>query len=79
MGLRHVVPSNESKLAAHGEQNQRGNQRPRRARAGCVEGDHLFSHRGRFTGFIDFEKMQAGAPCYELARFAWWLTSEGLD
>jgi hypothetical protein len=39
---------------------------------GDLEGDHLFSHRGRFTGFIDFEKMQAGDPCYDLARFAWW-------
>ena len=39
---------------------------------GDLEGDHLFSYRGRFTGFIDFEKMQAGDPCYDLARLAWW-------
>ena len=39
---------------------------------GDLEGDHIFSYRGRFTGFIDFEKMQAGDPCYDLARLAWW-------
>jgi aminoglycoside phosphotransferase (APT) family kinase protein len=45
---------------------------PGRLLHGDLEGDHLFSYRGRFTGFIDFEKMQAGDPCYDLARFAWW-------
>jgi aminoglycoside phosphotransferase (APT) family kinase protein len=45
---------------------------PGRLLHGDLEGDHLFSHRGRFTGFIDFEKTQAGDPCYDLARFAWW-------
>jgi aminoglycoside phosphotransferase (APT) family kinase protein len=39
---------------------------------GDLEGDHLFSHRGKFTGFIDFEKMQAGDPVFDLARLAWW-------
>ena len=45
---------------------------PGRLLHGDLEGDHLFSHRGRFTGFIDFEKLQAGDPCYDLARIAWW-------
>jgi aminoglycoside phosphotransferase (APT) family kinase protein len=45
---------------------------PGRLLHGDLEGDHLFAHRGRFTGFLDFEKMQAGDPCYDLARFAWW-------
>ena len=39
---------------------------------GDLEGDHLFSYRGRLTGFIDFEKMQAGDPVFDLARLAWW-------
>jgi aminoglycoside phosphotransferase (APT) family kinase protein len=45
---------------------------PGRLLHGDLEGDDLFSHRGRFAGFIDFEKMQAGDPCYDLARVAWW-------
>jgi aminoglycoside phosphotransferase len=45
---------------------------PGRLLHGDLEGDHLFAARGRFTGFLDFEKMQAGDPCYDLARFAWW-------
>jgi aminoglycoside phosphotransferase len=45
---------------------------PGRLLHGDLEGDHLFASRGRFTGFLDFEKMQAGDPCYDLARFAWW-------
>ena len=39
---------------------------------GDLEGDHLFSDGGRFTGFLDFEKMQAGDPVHDLARLAWW-------
>lgn len=45
---------------------------PSRLIHGDLEGDHVFAHRGEFTGFIDFEKMMGGDPVYDLARFAWW-------
>ena len=45
---------------------------PSRLLHGDLEGDHLFAHDDRFTGFIDFGAMQAGDPIYDLARFAWW-------
>lgn len=37
-----------------------------------LTGDHLFSDCGRFTGFLDFEKVHAGDPVYDLAQLAWW-------
>lgn len=45
---------------------------PGRLLHGDLEGDHVFAHRGRFTGFLDFEKMQSGDPVFDLARYAWW-------